>query len=146
MTTTATTPRHRPALLAIYTGLALTVVTTIIPLVGDGLAEHTRDIYPSYSRQQVDSAVGAAAGLLCVVGGLGVLAWLTTAWAAGAGKRWARLLSAALFVIGACVASAELLVTEPSGEPGLPPLVGGLALLPCLAGLAATVLLWRRQS
>ena len=41
------------------------------------------------------------------------------------------------------VGLSALLVRDTSGDTGLPAVLGGLQLLPAVAGLAAVVLLWR---
>ncbi|WP_345107766.1 hypothetical protein [Streptomyces drozdowiczii] len=73
-----------------------------------------------------------------------VLAWLTTAWAVRAGKRWARPAATVMLVLGIGVGLTGLLTNDPSGETGLPPELGSAGMVPCLAGAAAVTLLWRR--
>jgi hypothetical protein len=80
---------------------------------------------------------------LSVVGGLGTISWLSTIWAVKAGKRWARAAATALFVLGTSIALTDLLIRDTSGDTGLPP--GWVGMLPCLAGLFAVTLLWRRS-
>jgi hypothetical protein len=144
----ANPPPARGALRALYTGLALTVLATVAAYADRGtthlLADHIRAGYPAYSRARVDSAVTAYLVVLSVVGVLGVLAWLTTAWAVRAGKRWARPAATVMLVIGTGVGLAGLLTKDTSGETGLPPVMGWAGMTPCLAGVVAVVLLWRR--
>ncbi|WP_346174520.1 hypothetical protein [Streptomyces cuspidosporus] len=144
-----TNPSHaRGPLAAMYAGLALTVLAAIAPYVDRGtthlLADHIRAGYPTYPRARVDSAVATYLVVLSVIGGLGVLAWLTTAWAVKAGKRWARPAATVMFVIGTGVGLTGLLTKDTSGETGLPPALGWAGMTPCLAGLVAVALLWRR--
>jgi hypothetical protein len=47
-------------------------------------------------------------------------------------------------VLGTGTAVFDLLVTDTSGDTGLPPLLGWVGVLPCLAGLLAVLLLCRR--
>ncbi|MEA5360551.1 hypothetical protein VA596_13470 [Amycolatopsis sp., V23-08] len=136
---------RKPAVTAIYAGLALTVVATIVPFTTRLLADHVRAGYPAYGPAQVDSAVTTYLVLLSVVGALGVAAWLGTAWAVKAGKRWARAATAALFVLGTGIGLTGLLITDTSGDPGLPPALAWTGLAPCLAALVAVVLLGRRR-
>jgi hypothetical protein len=50
-----------------------------------------------------------------------------------------------VFAAGTSLALTALLVKDTSGEVGLAPVLGLIGLLPCVAGLAAVVLLWRRS-
>lgn len=142
------TRHERGAVAAMYAGLGLTVVATIAPYVDRAtthvLAGHIRAGYPTLSRSRVDSAVTTYLVLLSVIGALGVLAWLGTAWAVKAGKRWARPAATVMFVLGTSVGLTGLLTEDTSGETGLPPALGWAGLAPCLAGLLAVALLWRR--
>ncbi|KAB8168015.1 hypothetical protein FH609_010005 [Streptomyces sp. 3MP-14] len=78
-----------------------------------------------------------------VIGVLGVLGWLTAAWAVRAGKRWARPVATVLLMLGAGIGLAGLLTKDTSGATGLPPELGWAGMLPCLAGVVAVILLWR---
>ena len=140
-------PHGRGPLAAMYAGLALTVLAAIAPYVDRStthlLADHIRAGYPTYARTRVDSAVTTYLAVLSVIGALGVLAWLTTAWAVRAGKRWARPTATAMFVIGTGIGLTGLLTKDTSGATGLPPALGWAGMTPCLAGLVAVALLWR---
>ncbi len=129
-------------------GLGLTVVATIVPYVDRAtthlLADHIQAGYPGYARTQVDSAVSTYLVLLSAIGALGVLAWLGTIWAVRAGKRWARPVATVMFALGASVGLIGLLTKDTSGATGLPPVLGWVGMVPCLAGLLAIALLWRR--
>ncbi|MFI7641605.1 hypothetical protein [Nonomuraea sp. NPDC049400] len=128
-----------------YAGAGLTLVATLFAFIDRaGLADHIRAGYPAYGPGEIDGAVTAYAVLLSVVGALGLLGWLGTVWAVRIGKGWARWLASGLFAIAICVALAALTVQDTNGEVGLAPLLGWLQVLPCAAGLATVVLLWRR--
>jgi hypothetical protein len=137
---------QKPAVVAIYAGLALTVVATIVPYTTRLLADHVRAGYPAYTQARIDSAVSTYQVLLSVVGALGIVAWLGTAWAVRAGKRWARAATAVLFVLGTSIGLAGLLVTDTSGDTGLSPALAWTGLAPCLAALLAVTLLRRRPA
>ena len=144
-----TTAYHeRSAIGLMYTGLGLAVVALIVPYVDHAtanvLAGHIRDGYPTYTQARIDSAVTTYLVYLSVVGALGITCWLWTIWAVKAGKRWARGASTALFALGTAIALTDLLIKDTSGDTGLPPLLGWAGVLPCLAGLLAVTLLWRR--
>ncbi|MGW6209552.1 hypothetical protein ACWF9B_38670 [Streptomyces sp. NPDC055089] len=134
---------------AMYTGLGLTVAATVLPYVDRAtthwLADHIRAGYPAYSRTRVDSAVTTYLVLLSVVGALGVAAWLWTAWAVRADKRWARPAATLTLVPVVGIGLTGLLTRDTSGETGLPPELGWAGMAPCLAALLAVALLWRRS-
>jgi ABC-type dipeptide/oligopeptide/nickel transport system permease component len=139
---------QRPALGALYAGLGLSVIVLLVPYVDHAtanvLASHIRGGYPAYSRARVDAAVTAYLIYLSVIGALGVASWLGVLWAVRAGKRWARGAATVLFALGTGVALTDLLIRDTSGATGLPPLLGWAGVLPCLAGLFAIALLWRK--
>ncbi|MGW5360121.1 hypothetical protein [Actinopolymorpha pittospori] len=141
-------PYERGALGAMYAGLVLTVLATIAPYIDRStthlLAHHIRSGYPTYHQARVDSAVTTYLVVLSVIGALGVLDWLATAWAVKAGKPWARPTATVMFVLGSSVGLTGLLTTDTSGETGIPPALGWAGMIPCLAGLMAVALLWRR--
>jgi len=143
------TQQHRPALAALYAGLALTIVAMIAPYVdratGHVLADHIRAGYPTYSQERIDSAVTTWLVILSVVGALGIVSWIWTIWAVKSGKGWARWVATAMFALGTSVALTGLLVKDTSGDTGLAPLLGWIGMLPGLAGLVAVTMLWRRS-
>lgn len=144
-----TTHHQRPAIGAMYAGLGLTVIAVIIPYVDHAtanvLADHIRAGYPAYAQARIDSAVTTYLVYLSVVGALGIICWLGTIRALKAGKRWARGAATAMLALGTGIALIDLLVKDTSGDTGLPPLLGWAGILPCLAGLLAVTLLWRRS-
>jgi hypothetical protein len=127
-----------------YAGLGLTVVAAIVPYTANVLADHIRAGYPTYPQARIDTAVTTYLVLLSIVGALGIFAWVWTIWAVKVGKRWARGTATAMFALGTGVALTGLLVKDTSGDTGLPPLLGWVGMLPCLAGLLAVILLRRR--
>lgn len=140
----------RPALVALSAGLALTVLAMAVPYIdrvtGNGLAGHIRAGYPAYSQGQIDAAATTYLIYLSVVGALGVACWAMAIWAVKAGKRWAPVLATAMLALGAAVGLFNLLVRDTSGDTGLPPMLGLVGLLPCLAGLVGVTLLWTRRT
>ena len=144
-----TTHHERSTIGTMYAGLGLTVVALITPYVDHAtanvLAGHIRAGYPTYAQARIDSAVTTYLVYLTVVGALGIICWLWTIWALKAGKRWARGAATTMFALGAGIALIDLLIKDTSGDTGLPPLLGWAGVLPCLAGLLAVVLLWRRS-
>lgn len=143
-----TARESRSAVRAMYVGVALTLVATIVPYIdratADVLTDHIRTGYPTFTADRVDTAVTTYLVLLSAVGALGIFAWLWTIRAVKAGKRYARPVAITLLGVGTVVALAGLFVRDTNGEPGLPPLLGWVGLLPCLAGAVAVALLLRR--
>lgn len=138
----------RHAMVAMYTGLVLTVLAMlalVYDLASTGvLAQHLRDVYAGYVTNPPEA--GAVAAYLFTLGALGVVGWLWMLWAVRRQKRWARLVATVLFLVAGVVALADLTVTE-YGQTILPIQIGLAGLLPSLAGLVAVVLLWiRRES
>ena len=136
----------RPAIGAMYAGLGLTVATIGVTYgdhaTANVLAAHIRSGYPTYSNARIDSAVAIYLVYLTVIGALGMASWLGTIWAVKAGKWWARGAATAMLVLGATIVLTDLLIRDTSGATGLPPLLGWVGLLPCMAGVVAVVLLW----
>ena len=147
--TTALVKHERSAILAMYAGVALTVVAIIVPYVDHAtanvLADHIRAGYPTYTQARIDTAVTTYLVYVSIIGALGVICWFWTIRAVNAGKRWAREAATAMFVLGTGIALFDLLVKDTSGDTGLPPLLGWIGLLPCLAGFLAVTLLWMRS-
>lgn len=138
-------PSRRRAVVAMYTGLALTVaamLALVVDLASTGvLAQHLHEVYEGYV---ASPPVAGVAAYLFTLGALGVLGWLWMVWAVRRRKRWARLAATVLFLLASAVALTNLTVTE-YDQTILPIQVGVAGLLPCVAGLAAVVLLWRRE-
>ena len=145
----ATAHHERSAIGAMCAGLGLTVAAMIVPYVDHAtanmLAGHIRAGYPTYTQARIDSAVTTYLVYLSIVGALGIICWLWAVWAVKAGKRWARGAATAMFALGTGIALFDLLVKDTSGDTGLPPLLGWAGMLPCLAGIVAVTLLWRRS-
>jgi hypothetical protein len=140
---------EQSAIVAMYAGVALTVVTLIVPYIdhatGNVLADHIRAGYSRYGQARIDTAVTTYLVYVSILGALGLICWFWTIRAVNAGKRWARGAATAMFVLGTGIALFDLLVKDTSGDTGLPPLLGWIGMLPCLAGLLAVTLLWMRS-
>ncbi|MEV0260354.1 hypothetical protein AB0I49_03270 [Streptomyces sp. NPDC050617] len=140
-------PACAAGLVALYAGLALTVIATAVAFVGQGVADvlsrHIRAGYPDIGQAEVASGARVYLTYLAVVGAVGVAAWLWTAWAVRKRKRWARTGATVVFLLGGSIALTNLLIKDTSGDTGLPALLGWVGMLPSAAGLIAVVLLWR---
>ena len=135
----------RWAVAAMSTGLALTVGAMVALAIAlgsnDFLAQHLNDVYAGYVEPPDEAAVVA---YLFTLGALAVGGWLWMLWAVYMRKRWTPLVATIIFVLATAFAVANLAVTE-YGQTILPTEIGVGSLLLCLAGLAAVVLLWRRE-
>jgi hypothetical protein len=140
--------RKRSVLAALYTGLTTTVVATIAPYLDQAtshnLAHHIRAGYPSYTQARIDTAVTTYEMILTVIGALGIASWALAIHAVTTGKRWTAPLATVAFMLGLGIALTDLLIKDTSGETGLSPLLGWVGILPCLPGLLAVTLLWRK--
>lgn len=140
---------EQPAIVAMYAGLALTLVALTVLYIDHAtanvLADHIRAGYPTYSQSHIDTAATTYLIYLSIIGALGAICWFWIIRTVNAGKRWARGAAIAMFVLGTGIALFDLLVKDTSGDTGLPPLLGWVGMLPCLAGLLAVTLLWRKS-
>lgn len=97
----------RSVIAAMYAGLALTLVATIVPYVDratvNTLADHIRAGIP-YTEGRIDTAATTYLVYLSVIGALGMAGRLWTIRAVQTGRRWARGVATAMFGIGTAVA------------------------------------------
>lgn len=140
-----TTSRYsRSTFVVLSIGLALTIAATVTAIIGRSLiGDHIQTGYPAMNARQVESGVSFYLAALSGLGVLGALGWISTIWAARRNSRWARWAAVVLFVLGTSTALFALFVRDTSGDTGLPVSIGGMGMLPCLAGLIAVVLMWR---
>lgn len=135
------------AVLAMYLGVAATIIATVIPYVDrETLVDHIRAGYPTYGQARIDKAATTYVVYLSVVGVLGLAGWFWSIRAAKADKGWAAGAAIAMFLVGTSIALTDLLIRDTSGDTGLPALLGWVGLLPSLPGALAITLLWRRRS
>ncbi|MFD9894069.1 hypothetical protein ACFWY9_32370 [Amycolatopsis sp. NPDC059027] len=134
----------RRVLTAAYVGLALTVVATLAVVIGnDALLRHLHEVEDGWiAPDKVAVTHSVVATYLYALGGLGVVSWLLIAWMVKTGKRGTRVVAVTLLLLGGGIAVMNLLMEE-YGRRVLPTLLGVAGVLPCLAGLAVVVLLWR---
>jgi hypothetical protein len=139
----------RSVIRAMYAGLTMTTIATLAPYIdratSNTLADHIQAGYPTYTQTSIDPAANTYLVYLSVIGALGVAGWLWTIRAVKAGKRWARATATTLFALATLVALTDLLIRDTSGDTGLPRLLGWVGILPCLPGLVAVTLMWRRR-
>ena len=80
-----------------WVGAALTIVGLLVGfLTVDTVREQIEDDNPSFTADEVDTAVAAGLGFSVVIGLVAVGLWLWMAWANGKGKSWARIVASVL--------------------------------------------------
>jgi hypothetical protein len=133
-------PSLRNAVRLMYAGAALEVISLIVALLTIGsLKAAILKADPNFTATQLHNA--QVAGTVSVVVGavITIGLWLWMAWANGRGRRWARIVSAVFFGINTLslvVSFARVHVTA----------TVIIAVLVWLVGLAAIVLLFRKDS
>lgn len=137
----------RIATFFMYAGAALTLIGGIITLAsGAALRAGIHRAYPHYTPAQVHG-LAAAENIYSVVYTLVLIfLWLWLAWASRAGKPWARIIASILFGLNTVLL---LLTLATRARAGLMPHLAADAVVTVLtwvAGLAAIVLLWRRET
>ncbi|MEV5964181.1 hypothetical protein AB0L70_20595 [Kribbella sp. NPDC051952] len=132
---TTTSTGRGAAVGAVVLSLALAVAGIIDQAGGQSLVDHTAAVYASYGKQP---ASGLLYGLVYTVAVVNVLLWLLVA-------RWPKAALAVTSVVITAALAVVLLTTSEYGAHLFPALWGVLALLPAVAGIAATVMVVRRS-
>ncbi|MGW0435901.1 hypothetical protein ACWDV4_25580 [Micromonospora sp. NPDC003197] len=139
---------RRPVVM--YAGLALTAITTLVPLIdlvtADTLTDHVRAAYPNWPAETVALDRNAIVGYLVAVGVLGIAGWLWTIRGVTRHRSWARITATIMFALGAGTALLNLTFTGGAYDNVIPAQYSVPGLLPTLVGLVLVVLLWRGQS
>ncbi|GAB2945125.1 hypothetical protein GCM10027280_37430 [Micromonospora polyrhachis] len=133
-----------------YAGLALTAITTLVPLIdlvtADTLTNHVRAAYPEWPAATVALDRNAIVGYLVAVGVLGIAGWLWTIRGVTRHRNWARTVATIMFVLGVSAALLNLTFTGGAYDNVIPAQYSIPGLLPSLVGLVLVVLLWRGRS
>jgi cytochrome bd-type quinol oxidase subunit 2 len=116
---------------------AISLVATLLTIGSLKTAIHNSD--PSLTQTQLHSAETAAVAVAVIVGVIGIGLWIWMARANQAGKNWARITATVFFGLD----TLGLLVSIRQAEPLLSRLI---SILTFLIGLAAIILLWRKES
>jgi uncharacterized membrane protein len=131
-------PPVQMAIRLMWIGAALSAVSAVI---GAATVSNLRDtilkVHPGYSAAQVSSAERGQAFLYIFVGVISVGLWLWMSFVTRSGKSWARIVATVLFGLNTLYTALTLAITA----VGLV-----VVLLLWVAGLAATILLWRRPA
>jgi hypothetical protein len=133
-------PSVRNAVLLMYAGAVLEVIALIVAvLTTSSLKAAILKAHPAYTAAQVHTAEDSRTVSLVVGAVITIGLWLWMAWANGRGRSWARIVSAVLFGIN----TLDLIVSFALVHATASMIVG---ILIWLVGLAAVVLLFRRES
>src|ERR1700761_5890172 len=88
------------AVILMYVAAGLTAISIIIAFITVASLKSTIAANnPSLTPSQINSAEGVGLAFVVIVGLIGVGLWVWMAWANGAGKNWARILSTVFFGI-----------------------------------------------
>lgn len=140
----------RQTVVAMYTGLALTVIALLVPFIDvvttDTLGQRIQQNYPSYSPAEVSQVQTIFLSYLAGIGALGVVSWLWMVRVVRNQKPWAGIAATLIFLCASSLALTNLFISEGGGATALPTMLGVVGVLPCAAGLVAVVLLWKRAA
>jgi hypothetical protein len=131
-------PPVQMAIRLMWIGAALSAVSAVIAAATvSNLRDAILKVHPGYSAAQVSSAERGQAFLYIFVGVISVGLWLWMSFVTRSGKPWTRIVATVLFVVNTVYTALTLAATA----LGLI-----VVLLLWVAGLAATILLWRRPA
>ncbi len=123
-----------------YAGAAVSLLGLILSLATVGsIKAAILKANPSYTTTKLHAAEGVAIGIIVAEAIIGVALWIWMALANKRGRSWARIVASVLFGLNTLVLIAN--VSQPHASVAL---LYNVVLW--LIGLAAIVLLWRRQS
>jgi hypothetical protein len=123
-----------------YAGAVVSLISVIISLTSTGaLKTAIRNHYPHYTTSQVNHLYNQILVTALVSAAIGILLWITMAWANGKGMGWARIVSSVLFAFNTLGLVTSL--TQPEAALNMI-----FEVLTWLIGLGAIVFLWRKES
>ena len=133
-------PSLRNAVRLMYAGAVLEVIALIVALLTiSSLKTAILRQYPTYTATQLHNAQVVSTVTLAVGAVITIGLWLWMAWANGRGRRWARIVSAVFFGIN----TLDLAISFARVHATATVII---AVLIWLVGLAAIVLLFRKDS
>jgi hypothetical protein len=136
----AAPPSVLNAVKLMYAGAAVSTVSLVVSLIDiSGTKAAIRKAKPSLTAAQVNQLNTFIITLAIVSGVIGIALWLWMAKANGQGRNWARILSSVLF--GLATLDMFGVISQPKTLLGLV-----FPVLTWLIGLAAVILLWRKDS
>jgi hypothetical protein len=133
-------PSLRNAVRLMYAGAALEVISLVVALLTiNSLKSAIVKAEPTFTATQVHNTEVAGTASLVVGAVITIALWLWMAWANGRGRRWARIVSAVFFGINTLDLGVSFARVHATATVII-------AILIWLVGLAAIVLLFRRDS
>jgi hypothetical protein len=131
-------PPVKMAIRLMWIGAALSAISAVVAATTvSSLRDAIVKVHPSYTTTQIHNAERAQAFLYVFIGVISVGFWLWMSFASRSGRPWTRIVATALFAVNTVYTALTLAATA----LGLV-----FVLLLWLAGLAATILLWRREA
>ena len=133
-------PPVKNAVRLMYAGAGVSVIWFIALLTTIGSLKNAfRAADTNLTTSQINHIVGVVVGIEAVFVAIFVGLWLWMAWANRNGKNWARVVATVLFGLFSLLLLLSLV--QPHATLSLL-----ITVLTWLAGLGATILLWRRES
>jgi flagellar biosynthesis protein FlhB len=131
-------PPVKMAVRLMWIGAALSAISAVVAAVTvSSLRDAIVKVHPAYTTTQIHNAERAQAFLYIFIGVISVGFWIWMSFANRSGKQWTRIVATVLFGINTVYTALTLAATA----------IGLVfVLLLWLDGLAATILLWRREA
>lgn len=137
----AAPPSILTAVKLMYAGAGLSALSLIAGVLSkSAIKTAVEKAQPTFTAQQVDTAVNVGLATAVVIGLIGVGLWLWMAYANKAGKSWARIVASILFGLNALSMIYSLI------SAGTPVAGKLLSVLIFLVGLGAVIFLWKPES
>jgi hypothetical protein len=131
-------PPVKMAIRLMWIGAALSAISAAVAAATvSSLRDAIVKVHPNYTATQIQNAEHAQAFLYIFVGVISVGFWIWMSFANRKGRPWTRIVATVLFGVNTVYTALTLAATA----LGLV-----FVLLLWLAGLAATILLWRREA
>ncbi len=133
-------PSVQTAVKLMYAGAALSAISLVIGLASLSSVRHSIEVAdPTASASAVNAGVDAITAIVVIIGLIGLALWLWMARANRAGKSWARITGTVFWGLD----TLSLLASISAHGAAASDFLGALV---WLAGLAAVVFLWKRES
>jgi hypothetical protein len=130
----------KTAVRLMYAGAVVNAISFILGLVTLGSVRHDLEKrYPNYSTAKINTAVHFEIVVVIVAGIIGVGLWLWMGWANKNGKSWARITGTVFFGLY----TLDLILVAAGNSNSISTV---FAIVTWLIGLAAVIMLWRRDS
>jgi hypothetical protein len=128
------------AVYLMYAGAAVNAISVVVALTSIGSLKSTiKADNPSFTTSQVNAGVNLFIATIVVGGLIGIGLWIWMAFMNKAGKNWARITGTVFFGIDTIGLVTSLARAGVAGSKIITVLIW-------LIGLAAVILLWRRES